>query len=119
VLIGQSIEYVCPVFLVPLQELYHPHPPCLCGRAWPDVEDATDDPLAIGDHIVNQLPTNGRKGLLGTALVTRGMKPDEAYKIALYYIEGPGRGLTWITALNEQYGSEKGEATSRTNAEAA
>jgi hypothetical protein len=57
--------------------------------------------------------------LLGTALVTRGMKPDEAYKIALYYIEGPGRGLTWITALNEQNGSEKGEATSRTNAEAA
>jgi hypothetical protein len=47
------------------------------------------------------------------------MKPDEAYKIALYYTEGPGRGLTWITALTEQDDSEKGEATSRTNAEAA
>jgi hypothetical protein len=40
--------------------------------------------------------------LVATSLVARGMKPDEAYKTALYYTEGPGRGRTWISALAEQ-----------------
>jgi hypothetical protein len=40
--------------------------------------------------------------LLATALVARGMKPDQAYKIALYYIQGPGRGRTWMNALAEE-----------------
>jgi hypothetical protein len=39
--------------------------------------------------------------LLATALVARGMKPEEAYKTALHYIEGEGRGRTWISALAE------------------
>jgi hypothetical protein len=43
-----------------------------------------------------------RMFLLGTALVARGMRPDEAYKTALAYIEGPGRGRTWMSVLAEQ-----------------
>jgi hypothetical protein len=39
--------------------------------------------------------------LLATGLITRGMKPEDAYRTALYYIEGPGRGRTWISALAE------------------
>jgi hypothetical protein len=27
------------------------------------------------------------------------MEPDDAYKTALYYTEGAGRGRTWIRAL--------------------
>jgi hypothetical protein len=42
--------------------------------------------------------------LLATAFVTRGMKPDDAHKTALYYIKGAGRGRTWISALVEQDG---------------
>jgi hypothetical protein len=58
--------------------------------------------------------------LLATALVTRGMKPDKAYKTALYYTEGPGRGRTWINALAEQdsrgdrrFGGEHRDATAQ------
>jgi hypothetical protein len=40
--------------------------------------------------------------LLATALVARGMRPDQAYKTALHYIEGPGRGRTWMSALAEE-----------------
>ena len=29
------------------------------------------------------------------------MEPDDAYKTALYYTEGAGRGRTWISALAE------------------
>jgi len=39
--------------------------------------------------------------LIATALVARGMEPHDAYKTALYYAEGAGRGRTWIRALAE------------------
>ena len=39
--------------------------------------------------------------LLATALVKRGMDPKSAYNTALYYIDGPGRGRTWVRALAE------------------
>jgi hypothetical protein len=39
--------------------------------------------------------------LLGTALVARGMEPDEAFRTALHYIEGPGSGQNWMSALSE------------------
>ena len=39
--------------------------------------------------------------LIATALVARAMEPDDAYKTALYYAEGAGRGRTWISALAE------------------
>ena len=39
--------------------------------------------------------------LIATALVARGMEPYDAYKTALYYAEGTGRGRTWIRALAE------------------
>jgi hypothetical protein len=29
------------------------------------------------------------------------MEPEEAYKTALYYVEGPGRGRSWISALRD------------------
>ena len=35
------------------------------------------------------------------------MAPEEAYKIALRYVQGPGRGRTWISALAEQ--EDRGE----------
>jgi hypothetical protein len=38
---------------------------------------------------------------LATSFAMRGMKPEEAYKTALYYVEGPGRGITWTAALTE------------------
>jgi hypothetical protein len=40
--------------------------------------------------------------LLGTAFMARGMNAEEAYRKALYYTEGPGRGQTWISAVAEQ-----------------
>jgi hypothetical protein len=53
-----------------------------------------------------QQPANSnqqrRLFLLGTAVMTRGMKAEDAYSKALYYTEGPGRGQTWISALAEQ-----------------
>jgi hypothetical protein len=39
--------------------------------------------------------------LLSTALVARGMEPAEAYRRALRYVEGDGRGRTWIQVLAE------------------
>ena len=39
--------------------------------------------------------------LLATALVARGMEPGEAYATALRYIQGSGRGRTWISVLAE------------------
>ena len=40
--------------------------------------------------------------LLGTAFMALGMKPEDAYKRALYYTEGPGHGQNWISVLVEQ-----------------
>jgi hypothetical protein len=40
--------------------------------------------------------------VLATSLVARGMEPKAAYENALHYIQGPGRGRTWIRALAEQ-----------------
>ena len=40
--------------------------------------------------------------LLGTAFMARGMKAEDAYKTALYYAEGPGRGQNWIRILVER-----------------
>jgi hypothetical protein len=48
-------------------------------------------------HMSNQ--QRRRMFLLATAFVTRGMDPDEAYRHAVYYTHGPGRGRTWISAL--------------------
>ena len=42
--------------------------------------------------------------MVASALITRGMDPDQAYKTALYYAEGPGRGQPWINALTEAEG---------------
>jgi hypothetical protein len=39
--------------------------------------------------------------LLATAFVARGMPPEEAYAAARYYVDGSGRGQTWISALAE------------------
>jgi len=47
--------------------------------------------------------------LLATAFVARGMEPKDAYAQALYYIEGPGRGLNWISALAQQEPSDSGK----------
>jgi hypothetical protein len=44
-------------------------------------------------------PRRRRLFLLATAFVARGMEPDEAYNEAVYYVDGPGRGRTWISAL--------------------
>jgi hypothetical protein len=30
------------------------------------------------------------------------MEPHRAYSTALHYIEGPGRGRTWMSALGEE-----------------
>jgi hypothetical protein len=38
---------------------------------------------------------------LAASFAMRGMKPEEAYETALYYVDGPGRGRTWIAALTE------------------
>jgi hypothetical protein len=44
-------------------------------------------------------PQRRRLFLLATGFVARGMDPDEAYRHAVYYTHGPGRGRTWISAL--------------------
>jgi hypothetical protein len=46
-------------------------------------------------------PARRRLFLLATAFVARGMPPEEAYAAARYYVEGSGRGRTWISALAE------------------
>jgi hypothetical protein len=47
-------------------------------------------------------PAQRRLFLLATALVVRGMEPNEAYIAAFYYVFGPGRGRNWLSALAEQ-----------------
>jgi hypothetical protein len=44
--------------------------------------------------------------MVASALITRGMDPDQAYRTALYYTEGPGRAQPWINALAEVDGGE-------------
>ena len=39
---------------------------------------------------------------MATAFVARGLEPNEAYTTAFYYVYGPGRGRTCISALAEQ-----------------
>jgi hypothetical protein len=51
--------------------------------------------------------TRHRLFLLATALVARGMKPAEAYAMAVHYIHGPGRGRNWIAALAEYEAANK------------
>jgi len=46
-------------------------------------------------------PPRRRLFLLATALVTRGLEPNEAYIRAFDYVYGRGRGRTWISALAE------------------
>ena len=46
-------------------------------------------------------PARRRLFMVATALITRGMDPDQAYQTALYYTEGPGRAQPWINALSE------------------
>jgi len=53
--------------------------------------------------------TQHRLALLAAAFTGRGMQPDEAHKKALYYVQGPGRGRTWIRALAEYDGSAAGK----------
>jgi hypothetical protein len=38
---------------------------------------------------------------LATSLAMRGMEPEDAYEAALFYVDGPGRGRTWVSALAE------------------
>jgi hypothetical protein len=45
--------------------------------------------------------TRHRLLFLATSFAMRGMKPEDAYRTALYYVDGPGRGHTWIAALAE------------------
>ena len=58
-------------------------------------------------------PRQRRLVLLATAFVTRGMEPEDAYKAALHYTQGSGRGRTWINALAEQDGAATDEAAAR------
>jgi hypothetical protein len=66
-------------------------------------------------------PQRRRVFLLATAFVTRGMDPDEAYRHAVYYAHGQGRGRTWISALtahdrgmgSQSDGSNRGSAYER------
>jgi hypothetical protein len=46
-------------------------------------------------------PARRRLFLLATALVTRGVQPEEAYIMAFNYVYGRGHGQTWISALAE------------------
>jgi hypothetical protein len=51
------------------------------------------------------IPSNAdrhRLFILATALIARGMTPDQAYKTALHYTTGAGRGQTWISALKDE-----------------
>ena len=45
--------------------------------------------------------TRHRLLFLATLFAVRGMEPEDAYKTAVYYVAGPGRGRTWISALAE------------------
>src|SRR5215216_2407385 len=47
-------------------------------------------------------PTRCSLFLVATAFVARGLEPNEAYTTAFYYVYGPGRGRTWISAVAEQ-----------------
>ena len=42
------------------------------------------------------------------------MEPDDAYKTALYYTEGAGRGRTWIRALAEVDADRESQSERRT-----
>jgi len=46
-------------------------------------------------------PRRRRLYLLATTFVERGMAPQDAYDAAKYYVCGPGRGQSWVSALNE------------------
>lgn len=52
-------------------------------------------------------PAKRRLYLLATNFVARGMAPEEAYRTALRYVQGSGRGRTWISAVAEQ--EDRGE----------
>jgi hypothetical protein len=43
--------------------------------------------------------TRHRLFFLATSFAMRGMKPEDAYHTALYYVEGPGRRQSWMSAL--------------------
>jgi len=55
------------------------------------------------DDVASRREPEARRRLffLATSFAMRGMRPNEAYTTALYYVEGPGRGTTWATALKE------------------
>jgi hypothetical protein len=57
----------------------------------------------MSDKVASRREPEARRRLffLATSLAMRGMKPEEAYTTALYYVEGPGRGITWTAALSE------------------
>ncbi len=53
------------------------------------------------DDATRDAETRHRLLFLATSFAMRGMAPEEAYKAALYYVEGPGRGRSWIAALRD------------------
>jgi hypothetical protein len=53
------------------------------------------------DRATRDPVTRHRLFFLATAFAMRGMNPEDAYRSALYYVDGPGRGQNWIAALAE------------------